>query len=63
MRMRPQPQGFELPARGQLELKPGGKHVMLIGLAAPLEAGKEFELTLNFEKAGPIKVKVPVREP
>jgi copper(I)-binding protein len=63
MKMIPQPQGFELSARGRLELKPGGKHVMLVGLAAPLEAGKDFELTLNFEKAGPVKVTVPVREP
>jgi len=63
MRMRPVPDGFEIPAGGKLELKPGGKHIMLIGLVAPLEPGQEIELTLNFEKAGAITVKVPVREP
>lgn len=61
MRMRPVPGGFEISAGGTLELKPGGKHIMLIGLAAPLEAGQEIEITLNFEKADPITVKVPVR--
>jgi periplasmic copper chaperone A len=62
MRMRPVPGGFEIPAGGKLELKPGGKHIMLIGLTAALEAGQEIELTLNFEKAGAITLKAPVRE-
>jgi copper(I)-binding protein len=62
MKMRPMPEGFEIPAKGRLELKPGGKHVMLIGLTAPLIAGQEIEITLNFEKAGAIRVKVPVTQ-
>lgn len=62
MKMRPVPGGFEVPANGRLELKPGGKHVMLIGLTAPLAAGKTIEITLNFEKSGAIKVQVPVRQ-
>lgn len=63
MRMRPQPEGFEIPFRGELELKPGGKHVMLIDLVVPLRAGESIEVTLNFEKAGAVKVQVPVRAP
>jgi len=62
MKMRPVPGGFEVPANGRLELKPGGKHVMLIGLTAPLAAGQTIEITLNFEKSGAIKVQVPVRQ-
>ena len=62
MKMRPVPDGFEIPANGRLELKPGGKHVMLIGLIAPLSAGQTVEITLNFEKAGDITVKVPVKQ-
>lgn len=62
MRMQPQPQGFEIPAGGSVELKPGGKHVMLMGLTAPLKVGDKIEITLNFEKAGAIKIQVPVRE-
>lgn len=61
MKMIPQPQGFEVPARGRLELKTGGKHIMLMGLKESLEVGDTFQLTLNFEKAGPITIIVPVK--
>ena len=40
MKMVHHPEGWEIPAGGTLELKPGGKHIMLIGLTAPLEAGR-----------------------
>lgn len=62
MKMRPVPGGFEVPATGSLELKPGGKHIMLIGLNKPLVNGEEIEITLRFEKGGEITVKVPVRQ-
>jgi len=62
MKMRPVPAGFEVPASGALELKPGGKHVMLIGLTKPLVGGEEIEITLRFEKSGDVTVKVPVRQ-
>lgn len=51
---------LEIPAQGILEMKPGGYHVMLMGLTAPLKKGDEIEITLTFEKAGEVKVKVPV---
>lgn len=62
MKMRPVPGGFEIPAKGRLELEPGGKHLMLIGLTAPLTAGQEIEITLVFEKAGALTVKVPIKQ-
>lgn len=62
MKMEPRPEGFEIPAGATLELKPGGKHIMLIDLTAPLEPGKIIEVTLNFEKAGPVKIQAPVRK-
>lgn len=43
-----------------VELKPGGLHIMLKGLKAPLKEGQMFPLTLTFEKAGPIEVMVMV---
>lgn len=46
-----------------LEFKPGGMHVMLMGLRKPLEAGTTYELDLLFEVAGARKVKVLVRDP
>lgn len=41
-------------------LAPGGLHVMLMGLTAPLVAGDSIELTLTFEAAGSVTVTVPV---
>jgi len=60
MRMRPQPEGFVIPPRGVLRLAPGGKHLMLMGLAAPLAAGDTVELTLQFAQAGEQVIQVPV---
>ena len=51
---------IEVPANGMLEMKPGGYHIMLMGLARPLKEGDEIELTLTFEKAGEVKVKAKV---
>jgi copper(I)-binding protein len=45
-----------------LTLKPGGDHIMLTHLKAPLKAGQSFPLTLTFEKAGAITVTVPVEK-
>ena len=53
-------QSLEIPAMGTLEMKTGGYHIMLIGLTAPLKKGEEIEVTLTFEKAGQVTVKVPV---
>ena len=61
MKMVHHPEGWEIPAGGTLELKPGGKHIMLIGLTAPLVAGEKIKVTLNFEKAGAQTIDVPVK--
>lgn len=53
---------IEIPASGMLEMKPGGYHIMLMGLKQPLKKGDEIEITLTFEKAGEMTVKVPVEE-
>jgi copper(I)-binding protein len=62
MKMLPRPEGFEVPAGGSVELAPGGKHVMLIGLAQPLEAGQAFSLTLHFDDGRTLDLSVPVVE-
>jgi copper(I)-binding protein len=61
MKMRPVAGGIEIPAGGSAVLAPGGLHVMLMGLAAPLEEGARFPLTLTFKRAAPLTVEVPVR--
>jgi copper(I)-binding protein len=49
-----------IPAGATVELKPGGNHVMFMGLTQTLKAGERFPLTLRFEKAGEVKVEMQV---
>lgn len=60
MRMRPV-ESLEIPAQGRVQFKPGGLHLMLIGLKQPLKEGEHFELTLVFQKAGPVRVEAIVQ--
>ena len=60
MKMRPAGP-MEIPPGIALELEPGGLHVMLMGLQAPLVEGESFALTLTFERAGAVEVTVPIR--
>jgi periplasmic copper chaperone A len=60
MKMRPVEGGLEILPGQTVALKPGGLHLMLLDLKAPLEAGKAAEATLNFEKAGTVEVEFPV---
>lgn len=59
MRMREVP-AIDVPANGKATLAPGGFHVMLMELKAPLRAGDTAAITLVFEKAGRIDVAVPI---
>ncbi|MFP5516431.1 MAG: copper chaperone PCu(A)C [Alphaproteobacteria bacterium] len=52
-----------VPPGGTLEMKPGGKHVMLMDLKGSLSPGQEFALTVTFEKAGSVQVPVKVGKP
>nr|WP_294865744.1 copper chaperone PCu(A)C [uncultured Pseudogulbenkiania sp.] len=62
MRMRALPEGIELPPGRGIALAPGGTHIMLMGLTAPLKAGERFPLTLRFARAGTIEVEVKIEE-
>ena len=61
MKLRPL-KAIDVKANGEATLKPGGMHVMLVGLKQPLKEGENFPLTLTFEKAGKIDVKVAVKK-
>ena len=61
MTMRPI-DSLELPAGETVTLEPGGYHIMLIDLVAPLETGQEIEVTLTFENAGERTITVPVQD-
>ena len=60
LRMR-EVKGYEVPAKGSFELKPGGPHLMLVDIKAPLKEGDRVPLTLKFEKAGEVKIELGVR--
>ena len=52
---------LEIAAGGEYAFEPGGAHIMLTGLTAPLPEGEHFLLTLQFDTAGEVTIKVPVR--
>jgi len=54
---------INIPARDRIEMKPGGTHVMLEGLRAPLRTGDDFDLVLKFRGSEDQTVKVTVRKP
>ena len=60
MRMRQVIGGLTVPAHGKLELKPGGLHVMFLGLKAPLALGTKVPATLTFQRAGKVQVEFAV---
>lgn len=61
MRMRQIP-SLEIPAGGQVVLKPGGYHLMLIDLQQTLIPGDKIEITLVFDQAGRVTVTAEVQE-
>lgn len=56
MTMRQVTGGVEIPAGGEVALKPGAYHIMFMGLKAPVKEGDKFSGTLTFEKAGTVTV-------
>jgi copper(I)-binding protein len=63
MTMRPVKGGLEIPSGQQIELKPGGYHIMLIDVLRDLKEGDKVELILHFENTGDLKVQAEVRNP
>lgn len=47
----------------QIEMKPGGLHIMLVNLKQPLKKGDQFPLSLQFERGGTQEVTVTVYGP
>jgi copper(I)-binding protein len=60
MRMR-HIKSIPVPAEGSVTLKPGGHHIMMMGLTHKLKTDEEFPLTLVFEKGGKVKVQVKIK--
>ena len=51
-KMRPLSDGLAIPARQSVTLEPGGTHIMVMGLKAPLKSGELLKLRLKFERSG-----------
>lgn len=62
MKMRPVEGGLEIPAGGSVELKPGGYHVMFMGMNKQLVADTYEHATLVFRNAGEVAVEFAVEE-
>ncbi|MCT4656370.1 MAG: copper chaperone PCu(A)C [Cohaesibacter sp.] len=60
MRMREVKDGIPVPEKGEVALKPGGYHVMLMKLKQPLKQGETFPIELTFEKAGKVTVDIKI---
>ncbi len=52
---------LSVPAGGSVVLKPGGYHIMVMGLKKDIKAGENVKFTLIFEKTGEITIKAPVK--
>jgi hypothetical protein len=59
MRMR-EVKGYDIPAGGSFELKPGGAHLMFVDIRQPFKEGDRIPATLRFEKAGEVAVEFRV---
>ena len=62
MKMRPVP-AIEVKAKGEAVLKPGGLHVMLIDLKAPMKEGDVVPITLSFDDGSSKQVDAKVVRP
>ena len=60
MKMRPLTNGVEIKPGQTVEFKPGGYHLMFVGITQPVEQGKRVKGTLEFEKAGKVDVEYAV---
>jgi len=61
MKMRQVP-AIDIKAKGEAVLQPGGLHVMLIDLKAPLKEGDVVPITLNFDDGSSKKVEAKVQK-
>jgi copper(I)-binding protein len=61
MTMRPLDKGLTIEPGKTVKLAPGGYHLMMFDLKAPLKQGDKVPVTLEFEKAGKVKLSLEVQ--
>lgn len=62
MQMQEKDGGFTIPTGEPLTLEPGGNHLMLMGLTAPIVAGDEVEITLVFADGTEMTLTAPAKD-
>jgi periplasmic copper chaperone A len=60
MTMRPLDKGLSIEPGKTVKLAPGGYHLMLFDLKSPLKQGDKLPVTLEFEKAGKVKLSLDI---
>ncbi len=63
MRMRQHEGGIVVPAGGMVMLKPGGLHLMLMGLTETMMPGEMRDLTLTFRSGQNVRIRAMVMKP
>ena len=61
MTMRPLEKGVTIEPGKTVKLAPGGDHLMLFDLKSPLKQGEKLPVTLEFERAGKVKISLEVQ--
>jgi copper(I)-binding protein len=61
MTMRPLDQGLVIEPGKTVKFSPGGYHLMMFDLKSPLKQGDKMPLTLEFAKAGKVKLSLDVQ--
>lgn len=55
LRMR-EVKGYDIPAQGRFQLRPGGAHLMFVDIKRPLKEGDQVPVRLKFGRAGEVEV-------
>ena len=63
MKMRPLESGLVIPAHGKALLKPGGAHLMFMGLTGAMRPGAMQHITLHFDTGHAVSVVAKVKKP
>ena len=63
MKMRPLEGGLVIPAHGEALLKPGGDHLMFMGLTGAMKPGAMQHITLHFDTGHTVSVVAKVKKP
>lgn len=54
--------GIEVPAKGTAVLEPGGNHIMLMELTAPIKVGEKVAITLTFASGTTLQIEAAARD-